>query len=324
MIPKLITVRAAGVGGLAPIDITIPSSTGSIEPLVVTGPTASGKTRLLEAVIAAKEACGGYGVHPVASDWFADPSHGTIELTWRSGETADPRAPLVSRWEPAAPKASHQTDGALKLALREFSPSPTQWKLEYMHATRQLDVSRSEQPQLGDRPQGYARIAQANDKYAFVRRYLKSNGVSASLTTESVLAERGLVLSADRAPPHAGFARTLANLTDKLQWIGVRMDGARPGCIFARRARNGHVTLELRELSHAERMLVLYAATIDALGLARSLVLIDCPELHLHPEDQIRLMEGLRAVLAEGQLIVATTSPAILRSVASGQVVVLG
>ena len=58
-------------------------------------------------------------------------------------------------------------------------------------------------------------------------------------------------------------------------------------------------------------------------GLARSLVLLDTPELCLHPEDQIRLIEGLRVAVAEGQLIVATTSPAILRSVASCQVVVL-
>lgn len=324
MIPKLSAIHVVGVRGLAPLDVTLPKSARSAEPLVITGPTASGKTRLLEAIIAAKEACGGYGTQPAAGDWFADASRGTIELTWRSPTAADSHAPLVARWEPAAPKSSHQTDSALKLALREFNISPAEWKLEYLHATRQLDVSRSEHGAVDGRLQGYWRVGHANDKYGFVRSYLESSGVSASLATASALAERGLVLSADSAPPGAGFARALAILTDKLQWIGVRMDGARPGCIFARRTATGHATLELRELSHAERMLVLYAATIDALGLARSLVLIDCPELYLHPEDQIRLMEGLRAVLAEGQLIVATTSPAILRSVSGGHVVVLG
>jgi hypothetical protein len=323
MVPKLTSIRAQGVRGLATVDLTLPTTRGAGEPLAVTGPCASGKTRLLEAIIAAKEACGGYGVHPAPRDWFTDPDRGSIELGWDVAGQDASRGSLTARWEPAAPKAAQSTQSPLKLALRAFDTSPASWKLEYLHATRHIDVGASSASAIEDLLTGNARVGQSSEKYAFVRAHLERSGVAAGIATTSALEERGLVLATDADDPHRGFAQVLGLLTDRLHWTGVRMRGGQPACLFARKTPSSHATVELCELSHAERMLVLYAATIDALGLACSLVLLDAPELHLPPEDQIRLIEGLRVALAGGQLIMATTSPAILRSLAVSQVVVL-
>ena len=85
-------------------------------------------------------------------------------------------------------------------------------------------------------------------------------------------------------------------------------------------ARAGGGEVELRDLSDGERAVVLFAAAFERLGLERSVVLIDMPELMLHPEEHVRVFDGLASMLVEGQLIVATTSPAILRAVASNRV----
>jgi hypothetical protein len=161
------------------------------------------------------------------------------------------------------------------------------------------------------------------EKYAFVRAFLEREGVSHGVALSSGLSDRGLVLQSELGPALAGFARTLKLLTDKLAWAGVRMHGDRVGCMFARRRGQGFETVELADLSHSERMVVLFAGAFEALGLSRSLVLLDSPELYLHPEDHVRLLDGLRAALVDGQLVIATTSPAILRSVPSDHVLVL-
>jgi predicted ATP-dependent endonuclease of OLD family len=81
--------------------------------------------------------------------------------------------------------------------------------------------------------------------------------------------------------------------------------------------------VELGALTDGERAGLLVAATWVALGLERSLVLVDQAELHIHPEQQPAFFEGLASLLRRGQLVVSTTSPAILRNPSGAKVLVL-
>jgi hypothetical protein len=202
--------------------------------------------------------------------------------------------------------------------------APTSWKVEYLHAGRRLSVGSPGPVSASARPPaGAERIGAGSMKYDFVRGYLQGAAFAHASQVVGALDEHGLVLAPEQRSVLAGFGARLAQLTDKLLWLGVRQAGSTARCLFARRAGRGPREVELSELSDSERMLVLLAATTEALGLSRSLVLIDAPELGLHPEDQARMFEGLQSMMFEGQLIAVTTSPAILRSVPADQVVVL-
>jgi predicted ATP-binding protein involved in virulence len=94
------------------------------------------------------------------------------------------------------------------------------------------------------------------------------------------------------------------------------------------------VTFALRELSHGERMtiatvgdlarrLVLANPKSDAPLASSGLVLIDEPEIHLHPRWQRDLIGRLRATFPGLQFIIATQSPHIVAQVPASSVVVI-
>ena len=320
MIPLLSRIRARRVRGLADLDVVLPRRSGRPAPLVVTGPAASGKTRLIEAIIAAKEACAAYALHPDASTWFADPA-GSIELVWEVGEAAGEK---VTPWAPADPQRSQRIDEGLRTTLRAYSTDAARWKLEYLNAGRRLERgSPSSALSSPKAPAAAERVGTGRNKYDFVRGYLHGAAFMHAAGIVGAMEEQGLVIASEHGSALAGFAARLTQLTDKLLWLGVRSTDDRARCIFARRTGRGSQDIELSELSDSERMLVLFAATYEALGLSKSLLLVDTPELALHPEDQARVFEGLQAAMREGQLVVATSSPAILRSVPSDQVLIL-
>lgn len=73
------------------------------------------------------------------------------------------------------------------------------------------------------------------------------------------------------------------------------------------------------EFSDGEKTLFTYALLFflldqnPKLSIKESIILIDEPELHLHPDSEIQLIEGIRRVIGEnGQLIIATHSINIL------------
>ncbi len=163
----------------------------------------------------------------------------------------------------------------------------------------------------------------ARTKYDFVRTFLCTAALEEAASVSRAMDEDGLVPAADQAARLDEFGAHLSELGDKLASRGIRQGGSDVSCMFARRTGAGHRDVELAELSGSEAMLVLVAATIHAFGLAGSLLLIDAPELGMHPEDQVRMFEGLQRLMRDGQLIVATSSPAILRSVSAERVVLL-
>lgn len=311
-----------GVRGLPAVDTKLAGPALRPGPFVITGRGASGKTTLLEAILAAKEACAAYGPPPSATDWFDDASAGRIELRWRAEGSPEQDQSCV--WAPADPRASVLTPDRLRTTLRVYSRDPSSWKVEYFHAGRRLDPDRpTEQLSPPPPPSGAERIGRRQSKYDFVRAFIVSSAFGHATGLIRDLQESGLMLADGASSPASRFGARLGQLTDRLVFLGVREGHGELRCVFARRAVRGHRDVELAELTDSERMLVLYAATFEAMGLDRALVLVDGLELHLHPEDQVRALEALRSWASDGQLIITTTSPALLRAVSAEQVLVL-
>jgi hypothetical protein len=165
------------------------------------------------------------------------------------------------------------------------------------------------------------RLQRSERKYAWVRSYLEQQGVENAAKLEEQVQSKGAVFaSAPLAGALNGFGRTLAALSPRLRWRGLRPGRGSVELMFG---RPKGADVELSQLAWNERMLVLFAATYEALGLHRSVLLIDLPELGLHPADQASFFQALCGLSPEAQIIAATQSPAILRSLTTEQVVVL-
>ncbi len=322
MYPLLTRVLHNGVRGVQPVEAKLTGSALRPGPFVITGRAVSGKTTLLEAILAAKEACAAYGPPPRAADWFDDPSSGRIELRWHTeGTSAQDQACI---WAPADPRAATLTPDRLRATLRAYSRESSAWKVEYFHADRRLDPGRpTDELSPLPPPLGAERIGTGAAKYNFVRAFIVSSAFGHATGLVRDLQESGLMLADGTPSPASRFGARLGQLTDRLLFLGVREGNGELRCLFSRRAARGHRDVELAQLTDSERMLVLYAATFEAMGLERALVLIDGLELHLPPEDQIRALEAWRSWTSAGQLIVSTTSPALLRAVSADQVLVL-
>jgi hypothetical protein len=324
---KLESVSLHDVRTVGTVDIDLSPALASNAPFFVTGPAGSGKTTVLEAIAAAKEAAAPYGLPPKRSS-FRDSGRpdGRVVLRWRLSATA-PRAGgatadvVTTTWSLAEAAPSDLVRApALRSALGDYTRDDARFKVEYYHAGRSFDPA-DELAELsrggGD---GAKRLTRDARKYAWIRRYLIGLGADDAAAVREEVAGAGVVFASARAVPDAPFGAKLAALTSKLRWVGIRRRQGEWACMFAVKHRG---EVELSALSDSERMFVLFAASLDALGLARALVLVDLPELALHPEDHLSFVSGLAAAIPAAQIIAATTSPAILRSVPPGRVLVL-
>ena len=113
-------------------------------------------------------------------------------------------------------------------------------------------------------------------------------------------------------------------LRKDLTWVRKRInrfttiDGLYSTTYSTHWALNGR-EFNYAELSEGERVLFSYALLFfllnqnPNLNIRESIILIDEPELHLHPDSEIDLIEGIRRVVKDkGQLIIATHSINIL------------
>ncbi len=87
-------------------------------------------------------------------------------------------------------------------------------------------------------------------------------------------------------------------------------------------AAGGRVTL--RELGLAERNAFVFAAAPILMGLARSVILLDTPELGLAPGVAARWLDTLRTALPDAQWIVATRDAALVERVEPAARIQLG
>lgn len=321
---KILSLDCAGVRGVpdGTYAFTDPRTGAPQSVVLVTGGPASGKTSLLEAVVAAKEAVGSYGgpFDPmrlrrpgtigarITAKWLlSDAERDYAELdqpehtvTWALG-TGAPRA---------------EVDPKLRRLFTEFSRAPARGKLEYFPANR--TVLAGQHPAFGgwsESAEARSRATLASDKYACMLGGLRKAALQQAMTTMDVLSERGVALRQGVPDALVGYKSAVATMLRDVRLHGVDLEDGQ--LRFERRTLDGRSPLT--ELSESERQGVLFALAFGYLGLNDSLVLVDEPELHIHATDRVRFLQAIAALGKDNQIIVATGAAELIHAAVRDQ-----
>lgn len=292
---KIQRMTFLGVRGLsdATFDLTDPASGAPHGVVLITGPAASGKTRVLEAIVAAKEGIAPYGPLGPGGPWIA--AGGTaakVAMTFALDEeeqtyagTQQPTMDGETAFLPHRPRA--EADEGLIALLERYDHQNGTGKIEYFPTNRRIPAF---PPFHGTNTleQRVLRPGKDPRKYSFVLRFLRD-------------------LEDNKALEKA-FAEKLASLSTTVGYERVGPTDGMPRCFQSR----GATGLAPTELSDAESDAVIFAATSVVIQLRRSIVLVDRPELFTDPRDLPRLYTGLRALGEDNQLFLATSSPELI------------
>lgn len=299
---KLTQATFLSVRGLPDLtwDLARGTSGGAHDLVAVTGRPSSGKTRLLEAILAAKEVIAPYGP-PVAWELWVRPgdSAAKIELTFRLDDDEQRRAGGIGETVRAealfGPKSIRsEADDAFVAVLERYDHNPRYGKLDYFAANRGLPVPGAMHG-LSAFEQRLYRLTREPRKYSFVPRLLFEIGM------DPARAER--------------LRAALAGLCPDLRYVGPSA-GDPLRCMSS---RGGPAALPT-ELSTSEAEALLFAATATLVSYERSIVLIDRPEQSASERSIVGFMGAMRALASDVQLIVATSSPALLASMEQGAI----
>ncbi|MFT3772240.1 MAG: hypothetical protein QM820_43110 [Minicystis sp.] len=297
---RISAVEFDGVRGLPDRSYEFPPVEG-LDIIAVTGGPGAGKTTFLDAIAAAKERVVPYGLPDVQWQWLVplDQPSSRIRLTFGISEAERARL-RIERPEleveailgdrgPRTPKPTR----ALSELLGTWSSQPSVGRIGYFHAERALpppnvsSVPADVPPRLANDTTRYARLS-------------------------AIVAE-------GRQPALGRASRRLEEA------IGYAITGVAPyrGRDEIRVAREGKSPVFFSCLSATERQLVLFALAFSDPGFEHSVVLLDTPELAFGDQGALDLLRRLSAWGLENQLIVATTSQAILAALPKGRVVTL-
>jgi hypothetical protein len=327
---KVTRLAIAGFRGLPDraFDLT-DSSNGSPHGVVlVTGHSGAGKTSFLDAILAAKEDVGAYGPRrPPASFVRPGARAARVEVHWwlspeerqRAGIT-EAEITTVSLFGEGAPALSAHPEG-LRSLLAEYTREPERGKVEYFHAERALPAGGGTRTASGDISsvmEARTRLALSLDKYRPLRGYLIEAILNDGLALAETVRERGIALRRPEPDAQTWIRDVLKLVLRDKAFDGI--DRAESGYRVRFRGRDGEIG-DLDELSASERQAVLFSVTFLRSGVHGSLVLIDTPELHIHPNRQADLFAALCALGRDNQIIAATTSSELLASVQPDQVI---
>lgn len=301
-------------------ELAHPQTGEALDVVVVTGPPGSGKTRFLEAIIAAKEAAAPYGGSSSPVRAAAGTTSAKIEADWalsptearRIGETRRSIRSELLVGSYALPNV--EREAGLAAILGGYAHDPEVGKVEYFHAGRTLPTgSASLGSGSNESSERRIRFSKSTDKYRSIRQVLLDNAVAERLDEGP--------RDPEKPPFTARFARAFASLCATRSYAGV--DRTEDGFRIRFASPSGDV-VDLDDLSDSERQAVIFAATFTHLALHHSIVLVDLPELFLPPADVVRFATALTALGRDNQLVFATGSPDLVAAVEPYQVVRLG
>lgn len=297
--------RATFIGVLGVPDLTLDLTdiaTGSPHTMVVvSGPSASGKTRMIEALIAAKEGIRPYGAMAVGAPWIRTGSAAKILVTFHLDEAEREFAGTTSASLEGEvifypDRVNAEADDGLRAVLGRYAHNASHGKVDYFPAERRLPVF-PPFPGLGSGEQRVGRLAKDQRKYGFVLPFLRS------LDHDSARRER--------------FAASLAALSPTCRYVGEPSEEAIVRCFASR----GGDPKTAAQLSHGEADAVIFAATAANIGLDHSLVFIDRPDLHAG--DLEPFVEALASLGQDNQLWL-TGGPALAAAARRAHVINLG
>ncbi|WP_437606066.1 AAA family ATPase [Sorangium sp. So ce834] len=292
-------------------------TTGAPLPLVlVGGGPSSGKTSLLEAIIALKESVGSYHVLPEPSRLLRSGKRsGQVRGRWLLSPEEMAKAGLSEPTFTAALELGggevRAPEPALEALFSAYTRDPAAWKAEYFPCDRRL-VPRVGLAPPGEADGGRLRLTRRPDKYAGLEQVLMQLAVEDGLQAMAHVKESGILLRGDQRDSLAPYKAAVAALCPWLRLSGVEPRGGAAALWFE---RDNGARVELYSLSHGEQQAVLFALVHVFLGLRRALVLIDAPEAHIHPSEQSRLLHALAGLGEDHQIIAATGSSELLGSV---------
>ncbi|MDI1475989.1 hypothetical protein [Polyangium sp. y55x31] len=275
--------------------------------VVVTGPPGSGKTRLLDVIIAGKERVAPYGPGPRLDDVIGkDGTSAKITIEWWLSEderkvVGAPRPLLGTEaiYTRTGP-AELAPDPAIGVILERYDHEPQHGKVDYIPADRGLPphVTSVRDPVYEQRR---VRLSRGPDKYAGIVK----------------LAEQTMLRRTDDAKI-AELKELFAKLCPHLRLRGVSAAGD------IEFGREGGPPRPVSKLSMSEKQAFMIAATMVLVGVHHSVVLYDSPELYLSGAEARRQFEVLRAFAPTNQWIVATSSEDIVAMAAHRNLVRLG
>jgi hypothetical protein len=285
---KIQQAEFLGVAGVPDLRIDLPTNPKG-EPhgrIAVTGPCGSGKTRLLEALVAAKEAIRPYGPLAPGAPWIRSGQAAKVRLTfWLDDDEREfsnagssvLRSEVIFRPN----RVDAEADDGLRAVLGRYSHQGTHGKVDYFPAERRIPTF-PPFAGLGPGEQRVARLSKDARKYGFVVPFLQT-------------------LASD-TPRRLRFEAALASLSTSCRYVPDASGLAIPRCFSSR----GADTVSVGQLSHAESDAVVFAATAAAIGLDHSLILLDRPELHA--DEPEALLDAL-GVLGQDNQLWMTCSP---------------
>lgn len=292
--------------------------------VVITGPSASGKTTLLQVIAMVKECTAGYGPqHDPRAFLRAGEGTGVARLTLLLDDAerkrADTREPVVTLEVRLSGGLGEPPPPGVKKLLGRYRHDPDVSLLDYLPDDRALLAMPFDLPAPSERDEARLRLSARPRKYEGVVPWLREALLLEATRAAAKLRQEGLVLGnpSKTSPALDAFRDNLTALCPWLRLTGLDHDGRLP--VFER--RNGSQP-SVSTLSAAERDAVIFAANGPRLGLRRSVLLVDRPDLHAHPADQNRWLDVLSA--NDNQLVIASSSPAILEAVSPAQVITLG
>jgi hypothetical protein len=329
---KILRIRSEGFRGLPDrvFDFAAPGTSEPHALVFVTGSPASGKTSLLEAIIAAKEDVGAYGARRSSGACVRSGARiAQLDATWllspaeRASTGLD--APTITTTsifgETAPPVAAHPEP--LRALFEGYSRDPARAKVEYFHAERALPPTRGLRHGAAELPESSdarVRLTRNNEKFRAVRAHLVTSVLAGWHGLAEEVRREGVAVRAGRYGMEAELRELLSPSLHEKVFDGIDPEGE--GYRVRFRRCDGSV-IDLDELSTSEQQGVLVAVTFRRLGLSHSVVLIDGPELHVHPRDVPAHIAHIATLGRDNQIIAATTAPELLRGATKAQVIEL-
>ncbi len=274
---------------------------------VITGPSGAGKTSLLAAIVAGREALAGYTApeKPERLLRFGAVSGSlriTFELDAAEASLAEEKEPKVELTLPLGPGSTLPTvSKPLRKLFGRFGDRSAVGALEYFPDNRALPLT------------GSRTVLDQEKRLRPGRAQQKYGGLVPWLLT---LAGKG---GPDPLKDSLGPMRSaLKHLSPELEMVGLDTQDV-PELVFA----IGGSSVPLSRLSSSQSQAVLLAGTLVRFGLESGLVLIDQPELHHATEDHAQLLRGLAEVARDAQLIIATGSTGVTGAVKASQLLQL-
>lgn len=284
--------------------------------VVVTGPTGSGKTSFLEAIIAGKEQVAAYGPPQPDSAYLRPGSVAAkVKLLWELDSIERERfgsddMTIETESIFGAVSTRPEYDPSLQGLLLEYNADPTFSKVEYFHATRRLVLGGGvDATKLGSNlVERSLRLTKDDEKYADLVKFVVAAGLGFDVDTEG------------RPRPPGRVTGALEKLCKSKKLAGLYRagDGVFPGFTDAAGRAIG-----ITQLSDGEKDMFLFASTFVRSGIRRSLVLIDSPELHKSDAEAKSFLEGLMSIEEDNQFIVATRAASIIGMVPANRLVQL-